>query len=405
MANDANIQLVSITFAVDGRDIGEGEVAAIPIRELFDVPINTPEWRDDHRPDDEWPDRCRACYVVADVQRKALVLMVTVKAEAQKRCTIRATGGGLLGGIEPFAFVGDDSPQTFKVSLSNHSVAENGIQLQDIEWRWEFLSDGDWFPLRLTRHRIYVVLDRPTLPWVLTSSSGETQQPWACVLDFACIWAAGCTSTIEALRRITVMVSQSLGLVYDLDNGASSYVSFSTAFDRQVFEARRFIFELMGGGGGNGRKVNCTDCAAIVVTFSNCVGCDVFTSTMMPEAPGAAFTCNAILAIGCGTWAPIVFSYHEVAWTGQASYGDVLFDACLQVDGGPEPWAGGPHVALQCLDIPFTELPPTPELPLQAPFTLLSYRERLAANSTEGILSCVPWGSSSDGRDGRRPVV
>jgi hypothetical protein len=123
--------------------------------------------------------------------------------------------------------------------------------------------------------------------------------------------------------------------------------------------------------------------------------------------PSSSFACNSILAIGNTTWnVPFNygFSYHEVAWTGAGSFTDELYDACLQVDAGPNPWGAGPHTAALPLDWPFTTRGTTPTLPIATPFTDTSYRERLAANTAAGIGICIPQGTWPYTNSGRRPL-
>ncbi|MDB6000045.1 MAG: LamG domain protein jellyroll fold domain protein, partial [Rhizobacter sp.] len=99
--------------------------------------------------------------------------------------------------------------------------------------------------------------------------------------------------------------------------------------------------ERLAGGLGNGPYVNCTDCATIVSTFANALGCDLWQSRMGRYSP--QFATFPILAIGtlqwqipCGVWP--AFSFHEVAWTGRCSDDDLVFDACLLLDADLMPW-------------------------------------------------------------------
>jgi hypothetical protein len=110
------------------------------------------------------------------------------------------------------------------------------------------------------------------------------------------------------------------------------------------------ILELLKGGKGLGNRVNCTDCATIVSTFSNILGCNLWQSRMFSDM-SYQFGLNPILAIGYKVWQTACngpgFGYHEVAWKGNCTENDELFDACLQVDGDNDPTANDPlHSAL-----------------------------------------------------------
>ena len=64
---------------------------------------------------------------------------------------------------------------------------------------------------------------------------------------------------------------------------------------------------------------------------------------------GWNFSLNEIIAVGyaafaCPNWG-CGFSYHEVAWTGNALAHEPVYDACLKVDGDADP-VSSPHIAL-----------------------------------------------------------
>jgi hypothetical protein len=120
--------------------------------------------------------------------------------------------------------------------------------------------------------------------------------------------------------------------------------------------------------------VNCSDCASIVSTFANALGCDLWQSRM-----GWFFGLNPMLGIGSSVWQPACgwtsFSYHEVAWEGNCLAANDVYDACLQVDGDADPTAA-PHVPLLPQDLRFGN-----------PGDLL-YRDRLATPA--GRPNCNP---------------
>ena len=103
----------------------------------------------------------------------------------------------------------------------------------------------------------------------------------------------------------------------------ANYSSF--AFDCSAF------LERLEGGPGNGPNVNCSDCATIVSTFANVVGCDLWQSQMFDMLQ--PFAVNRLRLIGdpffravCGAG---VFNYHEVAWEDDCGVDDRVYDACL----------------------------------------------------------------------------
>jgi hypothetical protein len=206
----------------------------------------------------------------------------------------------------------------------------------------------------VTRHRIYILIDVPTRPWNQAPfGSANTQLPWTDVLDYACRWAEGATSTDMAAALVTQSV-YNLGpsvVTYDCPGGGSSHYSWLN------FDCTAFIDRLHGGI-GNGVYVNCSDCAAIVSTFANALGSDLWQSRM-----GWGFDLNQLLAIGSSTWQTACgwsgFSYHEVAWEGTCTAND-----------------SAPRVPLLPQDLPFGNVGD------------LHYRDRLATPA--GRPNCNP---------------
>ena len=133
----------------------------------------------------------------------------------------------------------------------------------------------------------------------------------------------------------------------------------------------------------DGAEVNCTDCAAFVVSCANLLGCELWSSRMGPR-DRLGFLTNWYTAIGCLPWTPPSweweFSYHEVAWTGECGEDDQIYDACLSVDGDGDP-SLPPRREMLPLGMPFDDGS------AQAPY---AYRESLSAPGVWGYDRCVP---------------
>jgi hypothetical protein len=256
---------------------------------------------------------------------------------------IRALVGNVLGEVKPKQVAcvdGQTGWETFK--LTNTRVDKVGIGVHETTWRWQYRRrpSDPWTDFETSRHRIYVVLDLPKAPWVQWPyDPSNTQLPWTEVMDYACQWAVLKIDPDSAASAVTARVN-GLGpslIEYDCPGGGGThYGGNCTAF-----------LDRLRGGTGNGRYLNCSDCATIVSTFANILGCDLWQSQM-----GYGFELNPILAIGetawypgCPDWLIPGFEYHEVAWKGACLETDRLFDACLHVDGDPDP-TNPPHAPL-----------------------------------------------------------
>lgn len=255
------------------------------------------------------------------------------------RPLLRRLVKNVLGDVQAryvFPCEGETDFETF--TLKNVRIWEEGVGVHDIAWRWQYRLSGNnpWTDFEVTRHRIYAILRLPTYPWRQKPyEPSNTQLPWAEVLDYACNWASSARLVDDAASRITERV-YNLGRSLVKYSGDDHY----TAAGGCNFDCTAFL-ERLSGGSGNGVYVNCTDCATIVSSFANVLGCDLWQSTM------TTFLHNPVKKIGESFWSstPRFFSYHEVAWEAECDKGNDVYDACLQVDGDENP-SEAPHSPL-----------------------------------------------------------
>ncbi len=301
-----------------------------------------------------------------DPRVRALRALVTandhVLGEAQPRWITFPTGGET--GFETFRLV-------------NHRLWSAGVGIHTITWRWQYREATSlaWTDFAVSRHRVYLILEVPKLPWLQTPFSvANTQLPWTDVLDHACHWAQGARRRKDALRLITESV-------FRLGPKVVSYgcpIFALTQYSLIYFDCTAFL-DRLAGGYGNGPYVNCSDCATIVSSFANILGCDLWQSRIGP-AIGTFFNTNPIRVIGypdfslpCGI--ATGFQFHEVAWGRECGFDDPIWDACVLVSASFNP-----------------SLPPyLPLLPADLPFAGTfgyDYRGRLAA--PDSLLNCVP---------------
>ncbi len=398
------VDLSTLAFNYDPLVVA---VDGLAIRRNFNNDVSVPEWRKGMTLASDSP----AAYAITRVTGKVVTIraVFTISGPAPAAVQIRATGGGILGAVDPTTVVfGAGNTATVTLQLNHHQLAAAGVQVQNVAFTWQYQIGGSaWTRIGTSNHRIYVVLARPMAPWTQSATPTDKQLPWTDVLDYACVWANGATTPEAAIQAITTKVNGGINLTYDTVNGRSVYTDNVAP---QSFLATEFI-KFLKTGGGRGPKVNCTDCATIVTSFTNILGTNVFASTMaiVPPPTTIKFACNEIIAIGTPGWAvpfKYGFNFHEVAWTGGgSSMTDKVYDACLQVDVGDNPWGTGPHTAGLPLNWIFASKGSSPALPIPTPFKDTTYRERLAANNPDGILACIPQGQWTWASAGRRPAL
>ena len=392
------VGVAAISF---NHDTASMSADAFNVRRNFKDAVSVPEWT----PGKTQPTESPAAYAIEETLGHTITIQAkfTISTTDCTHAEIRAEGGGILGAVDAqvVAFSGGVSlPELVSIPLRNQTIALGGIRLEDITWTWQYRCPGEtsWQLMETTRHRIYVVLEKPTLPWQQQPFSYD-QNPWTDALDYACVWARGKTTRDDAAAAITRTINGKLGLIYDISAGTPQYIPLQFGAP-SVFELTKFL-DYVKTGKGLGRIVNCNDCATITTTFANLVGCDLHASVI-----GWGFVLTPVKVIGhddfgCPEWG-CSFRFHEVAWKDDAGNADPLFDACLTVDGDCDPWAP-PHADLLPLNIIFSTNPGAP-LPLAVPFSARSYKERLCSNDERGIGSCHPDGPWSDDERGRRRV-
>lgn len=361
----SKVRLAEVTF---NHDWNSATKDALSVRKNAAEPISYPEWHQD--PGSSPPVRSSPAYAISEINGNTVTIRakftrsdptihtIEVRAIDPNREYYRSGQAciyyilerlGITPTVPPpprdFNVLGEVKAKLINFSSTNVSLSEEfelenvtiescGVGIYDVTWQWQyrtsFQEDSNWINMEVyegkpfSHHRIYTILAIPTAPWVQTPHNPNL--PWTEVLDYACIWAKNRKTIDDAACRVTQNVFN-LGpeiIYYDCEgNGATNYALYG--FHCTVF------LERLRGGLGWGPEVNCSDCATIVSTFANILGCDLWQSEM-----GYDFYLRPLLAIGSDTWEPacgwVGFHYHEVAWKGACEGKDEIFDACLQID-------------------------------------------------------------------------
>lgn len=340
-----NVLLKNIAFNHD-PDLSKTGAFFLRRNETQVVPI--PEWSSQCSSD---PSCAPAAYVIAALPA-TLTIKASISCDDQSVTSIyiqavESPAGttnilGRVQGIPVNLQNGTSGLVAFQLPDARTRITNAGVRVSNIAWQWQFSIDGEnWTDFQQTHHRIYTVREMPTEPWQPKSnSSSEIHVPWTEVLDQACKWATEATDVDAAAAAVTINVFK-LGETLVQYSKAASY-AYAT------FNCTKFL-QLLTQGFGKGQRVNCSDCATVVSTFSNILGADLSQSTM-----GNDFTTNPVRTIGSKNWKRRNFSFHEVAWKKNFTATDRIFDACLQVDGDGTPDVSDPnHEALQPINLVF----------------------------------------------------
>jgi hypothetical protein len=243
-----------------------------------------------------------------------------------------ADKANVLGNVPARWIDFDRSGKTDEITLTfPSSTLEEGVQCNAVAWEWQYRrkENENWIPFQTTQHRVYCIVGNPTFPWDTTFSEEVAQQ--------ACNWAKGAKGEVGAATKITEAVF-ALGLQVSYAPGPTY------AKDRFNYEG---FLEFLRNGTGASQSLNCDDCATIVSTFGNILGCDLEQSEM-----GSYFDTNFIRRIGDQGWVLTTFDRHAVAWKFPCDMNAPLYDACLQIDADGCPSKPG-HRPLQPTNLRF----------------------------------------------------
>ncbi|MCK6530808.1 hypothetical protein L6R50_25695 [Myxococcota bacterium] len=236
-------------------------------------------------------------------------------------------------GFSPSEPVGEGSPAVLESLASPAPLV--GRYPQDLALRFEWLGeDGTWHPVPGQAEVALVVYGTagPSTAGDGAAAPGP-YDAWVQVVDEVAGWVGGATADpTEVAALVQRGVLYDSGLVYDTRSGASSYTSYSGGdWERSRFDLGDYLRR------ADGEVVNCSDCASIVATYANMMGCDLEYLIV-----GWDFDLNFIRAVGVEDFTEFPFgapygggfSYHAVT---SPDSGGTIYDGTLAIDGDADP--------------------------------------------------------------------
>jgi hypothetical protein len=384
------VGLAAVAF--HNESIGAGKSLTVPLRRDNTKPVKTPEWKSG-KPDKVSQaaycvNRCAGAITVRASFQCGSNDMFTAKVKCEDVSEEKLFGNSNETVVNMQS--GASQPQYANFIFPAHKLGASAIGCTEVRLKWSYYDDSakKWTAIIETRHDIYTLLDMPEAIWDFRNG------PWVAALDYACLWAKGETTKDGAAKAVTRAVNGALGLKYDIAEGAPYYTELSESSGH--FRLSDFLKHLGDSTGSS--LVNCMDCATIVATFANTLGCNLSEKRM-----GSSFKCNPIIAIGCDKWeVPFAslggeFSYHEVSVFEPLNIEPTvepeennyrIYDACLHLDGSTTPGAACPRTELLPAGIIFSEYSDETPTPRNIPVGK-SYREHLATNDDNGVKKCI----------------
>ena len=338
-----NVTIQAIKF---NHDPNSTDHDALTIRKNETEDIYVPEWEDN-------AGTLKTSAAAYARSQAGNLLKIAVRLQRQNAAVqsvqVSAQSTSVLGNAiaaQPIVFSQGNFSDYVLLPLSNTKL-NTAVGKSEIAFDWTLvstLSNGQkQTEIQRTKHTIYTLLEEPKAPWGPQDDPHDYEFPWTDVLDRACDWAAGAKNRVEVATLLTQKFSSygHLGrLKYDIKDTSSHLAIPGT--DR--FGVIDFLRKL---GSSSGCMVNCTDCAILVSSFANILGCNLYQSQM-----GFRFHTNPVRLIGFDHEQAPRFEFHEVAWEDPCKADSPLFDCCLEVDGDTNP-KGGDFTPLLPVNIRF----------------------------------------------------
>lgn len=343
----------------------------------------------------DWP-LAASCAVLVPGQLTSPAVRVRVQLPAAAKTAW--TGELKLWDISVEKRLGDAASASFTVQPGETKtvpVPYSAAGLQGLgffrhEHIWQICAGGSRANGKAT---LYLLPAAPVAPWQLGAGAAydpaEPAYVDTALLDF---FLPQSGQPADWRQWMTRRLNAS-GFVYDSARGACHYSNFAL----HTLRLQTLLADLPG----QGKTLNCADCAHIV-----CAGCALVGQMLyIHQFVGAAsmgFNCNQIIAIGDNAWhypfeasGQRGFSYHMFNVTTAALTADTcVYDACLQVDGGS--WPGSESGARTKTPLLPLNMPPCEtgswqvNVPVDVPYTKNFYRERLVATGWECAFAYGP---------------
>jgi hypothetical protein len=342
-------QLIEVLF---NHDADDKRGSALNLRTSVSAPLPLPEWQLRADGSARQAPAAYACRTLVP-QRLSIGAQIrwlgAPRAAIEVRALVAAPAAdprpGLLGEVamRPVALGADGLSGRVLFDVRGGWVAAAAVGVHRVAWRWQGRAQpGDaWSDFALTQHEVFTTLLPPTAPWTGAPFVDANQAlPWSDVLAIACRWAAGAQTPTDAATLITAHLFALGGSRFEYGCAVFGREMYTNSL-LALFDCSAFV-ERVQGGEGNGRYVNCTDCACIVSTLANLLGAQLWQSRLGSYVP--PFLTRPILTLGGARWdSPcslgLGFMFHEVAWSGLAGEFDAVWDGSLLVNADLRPFA------------------------------------------------------------------
>jgi hypothetical protein len=275
--------------------------------------VTAPEWKyNGGNPVSE-----KFAYIKEQSSRKIQVRFDSNCNDMHLLINLTVTSGTGIGTVCNF-FVENYDKLDDWVTLTLSGSLPGSVGIRSFTWQWSVYAipiDGGYCSATSTNstiHNYYTLLAAPQAPMA---------EPWTSVLDYACDWASGETTTSDILSSLTENLYNS-GVVYD---GGQHYTQGYTYLG---------LSDLLDDfSDPSSMQMDCRDFSNFLHVLTNAVGHTV-------EYNRIDMGCNYNYLFPAG-WpskaSPGYWNYHQVGW-----YNSKVADAATKIDNDSDP-TSSPH--------------------------------------------------------------
>ncbi len=266
---------------------------AVTIRDDDGDPLIKPEWK--YSP----TIRNNFAYIKSQTDRKIKVKFYSNCSDMHLIINLTVTSGTGIGEICNYVIMNYEEQQEVTITLDG--TIPNNAGKRTFTWKWEIYgitNESGYCSAKTTyytNHMYYTVLSIPQDPM---------EEPWTSVLNYACDWASGQSSSLNAVTKITEGAYINLDVEY---YGGGTHATLPNFY----------LTNMLNDG-----WADCRDMSAIVQVFSGAVG----ISGIQVRRINGQFNYKPILPIGKSSWNAGIWNFHQVG------YFNNVYDACLKLD-------------------------------------------------------------------------
>lgn len=287
-------------------------------------------------------------------------------------------------------YCGDNPWTPFSLEEIKLHEEEFGVDIYQVFWHWKYReidpktgkpNSETWTSIEIRCIKVYLLLDEPKFPWTAQGVRRRTSPvlnfPWEQALELACLWAKGCKTIDQAAVAVTKSLHAQKAICYQT---GPQYVKIYTDDAQEVLQSwnhpgtewrvvskrrylnlSRFLRDLADFEGSK-HEVNCDDCAYIVASLANLLGCDLWVGRLQGTAANElsygvylnAFLINQVKEIGGEMTTHGHFNYHTIAW--QRSERNIEMKEIIETHLMPAEFIGDTQIKVYDACLAFEEL-------------------------------------------------